>query len=134
MNIATDGSFAKAGALLLLAVLCGCTAAPWEHDFWVPPAASGAAPITEGPSYPIRRAEGNAEEWPNLGDVPDREPMPRTLADQQAKQRELEAIRASAQAADAVLRTPLDRAPARATTQDLSIPVAPPTAPAILPE
>lgn len=134
MNIATDGSLAKAGALILLAVLCGCTAAPWEHDFWVPPAATGAAPITEGPIYPIRRAEGNAEEWPNLGDVPEREPLPRTLADQQAGQRELEAIRASAQAADAVLRTPLDRAPVRPIAENPSIPVAPPAAPAILPE
>lgn len=133
MTIPTEQRFAKVGALLLLAFLSGCTAAPWEHDFWSPPAATGAAPIHEGPVYPIRRAEGKVDEWPNLGDVPAREPVPKDAAAQVAAQQQLEDARRAAQSADAALRA-RGAGRARNGQSDLTIPAAPPSMPAELPQ
>lgn len=90
VNIATKSLFAnhraaKICTILVLVVLTGCTVAPWERDFWHPPAASGIAPITSGEPHPtIKRLDGSSSQWRELGEVPER-PAPPNTAEEQAQ-------------------------------------------------
>lgn len=105
---------ALANSLLALIVLAlpACTVAPWEHDFWHPPAATGVVPIADGSSYPVTRAsgEGLGDNWPNLADVPEKvaNPLPAATAGTQLD--ELASDRAAAQEkAEALQAVRVDR-------------------------
>jgi hypothetical protein len=87
---------ANVALLLLLLALPACTVGPWQKEFWQPPAASGIVPIESGKSYPITRATGEGQGWPNLADVPAREPVPLGAAQADAALAELVADRANA--------------------------------------
>jgi hypothetical protein len=114
-------------AVILLA-LPACTVGPWEKEFWHPPAATGVAPI-EGQSYPLRRAAGEFESWPDLADVPARQPAPLSAADEARELQALTADRASGQAqAAAVALAPA--APRSSTSGEIAVPAQPPTPPA----
>ncbi len=84
-------------ALLFCVLLAGCTVGPWDKAFWNPPSATGIAPITSGPSYPIKRIDGTSSNWPNLGDVPEKPAKPNTEAEQAAAVAALNAQREAAQ-------------------------------------
>lgn len=95
----------------LLLALPGCTAAPWERDFWHPPAAKGADPI-KGQAYPIQRASGEdmGDKWPNLADVPAKldNPLPEADANAQLSQLAAERDGAAGQAAAGAARSSSD--------------------------
>jgi hypothetical protein len=76
-------SAAKICTILVLVVLTGCTVAPWERDFWHPPAATGIAPITGDAPHPtIKRLDGSSSQWRELGEVPERPVPPNTIEEQ----------------------------------------------------
>lgn len=96
-NAALANSFLPPRAIFLCIFLCSCTMGPWEKEFWTPPPARGAAPITDGSSYPIPRASGeNLAEWPSLGSVPDRTEPPLSPSEIDRDMRELERERTEA--------------------------------------
>ena len=126
MKLILTNSGVTANCLLALGLLAlpGCTYAPWERDFWHPPAASGAAPIEEGQAYPMTRATGEnlPQNWPNLGDVPARTAAPVSETEEAEMLLELESDRRSA----TEVKT---SQPVTAAKTDLRIPDNPPVEP-----
>ena len=107
MNKLTDfNTFANPRIVIILCLfaLAGCTAGPWQREFWHPPAASGVAPLADGAkTYPIPRLGETKGEWPVLGDVPARPPRPEV--DVAAQQQALASDKAEAETAAAAART-----------------------------
>jgi len=101
LNVLTNKR-TRANLLIATALLAlpGCTGAPWEKSFWNPPAASGAAEITDGSNHPIQRATGEnlSAEWPNLADVPHMAPNPLPEAAANSQLTQLDADRNAATA------------------------------------
>jgi len=118
----------------LLLALPACTAGPWEREFWHPPAATGVAAIENGPIYPIERAAGTQSQWPNLADVPARQPVPVDQAVVTQDMQELQKDRAAAQGADAIVRQSAPAASVGATTPAAGAIVIPQTSPETPPE